>query len=1147
MSHPNPEPIDLQIAHLQAAIAAQETLRPALGDAIVEAAVAALQSHLDGLIIASRAVPSPSPLPARLADIAPQDLLRLLQDSMPPEFASRLRAVGRGDGERKQVTVLSTDISGITGQFDPSDPHETSAAGFEALKTIAQIVYRGEGTIDKISGGSLLAVFGAPEAHEDDPERALRAALNIRQALEQFWAHWPRREDQPPPIRIGVVSGPVVAGTGGSDLYPSYTLMGATIQMASNLENLAHPGQILVSRETFRLAEDAFEFFPLDPLPLKGRREPVPVFELQHARLLPRKTRGVKELAPAFVGREGELAGLRAAAAGMRAGKGRVILICADAGLGKSRLLAEWRAQVAQPEGAQWVEGHAFAHTTSLTYAPFIDLLRGLCGIMEYEPNPLALLQNLVERLWPGDPVALAVMARLLGIPLPASADTPLSNLSAEDLHANLFALFEKAVLHLTRQGPCWMVIEDLHWIDLTSLELIEHLLPLTTDLPFTILVTSRPMAPSEKLFSRFQAAAQSRCPAGFTRFDLPHLSETSSLTMLEQLLSAPVLPAGLRDLVLPHADGNPFFIEEILRALIESGALVSTGGPDHPWRMTAQIDNKVVPDTLHGLLMARLDRLPADTKWLAQQAAVIGRVFTARLIHALTEDSVAVDAELDTLERAELIQKIGVSPEIEYSFDHALTQEVVYSSLLLPRCREVHSRIGMTMEAQSAGHAHENFSIIGEHFLFGEVWDKAYDYLLQAGDEAVRLSALAEARLHYAGALQALTHFPETGETLRQRVALLLKLDQVSYLDAQSDQREMLLSDAENTMRALVGSGAPTLEDRRLLSEIYLSMTRHLTLRSRHAAASIYTQKSLAIAQEIGDARQIAILTASLGISAALQGQFLRAAELLSPSLAPLEEIGDWEDWLSASAHLCLSLAAQGRFAEAAAVAEGVDRRAREQKNLTGISQADCCFLLITVIRHDFEAALSTADRALHSAGQSKNILLTSMVLRFKAWIESSLGDHAAAALDEVAAHQINDRIGGQPFPAWHAALDAEIALNAGQETESLRLAEQALELAQTLDDRFAAGIAHRCWAQALTRLNPPQWQPADDHYQASLTALAPSGGVVEAARTHLAWAAACLASGRASDAHRLAAEAYAQFSALALAPEMAQSLALT
>ncbi|MGH2521335.1 MAG: adenylate/guanylate cyclase domain-containing protein, partial [Anaerolineales bacterium] len=347
--------LEEQIAQLEAAITAQESLRPTLGDAVVNVTLAALRAQLDSL----RAQPQSASTGTARPAPSPEQLLKRLQSYLPKELAEKMHAMGRIEAERKQVTVLFADISGFTALSEQLDPEEVTALTNEALKELAEAVYQYEGYIDKFIGDAIMAVFGAPVVHEDDPERALRAALAMRDRLEHFNERWVDRLGAigPLSLHIGVNTGPVIAGNVGSDLRLSYTVMGDTVNTASRLEAAAHPGQVLVSRDTYRLTQEAFTFLALDPITVKGKREPLTVFELQRAKLHPGKRRGLKGLASALVGREREMGQLRAVLAELEARRGRIVTITGEAGIGKSRLMAEWRAEIG--ERALWLEGRA--------------------------------------------------------------------------------------------------------------------------------------------------------------------------------------------------------------------------------------------------------------------------------------------------------------------------------------------------------------------------------------------------------------------------------------------------------------------------------------------------------------------------------------------------------------------------------------------------------------------------------------------------------------------------------------------------------------------------------------------------------------------------------------------------------------------
>ena len=480
--------------------------------------------------------------------------------------------------------------------------------------------------------------------------------------------------------------------------------------------------------------------------------------------------------------------------------------------------------------------------------------------------------------------------------------------------------------------------------------------------------------------------------------------------------------------------------------------------------------------------------------------------------------------------------KKARVSRETEYSYDHALTQEIIYSSLLAPRRRELHNQVGLAMEAWYAGRSDCNPGIIGAHFLRGEVWDKAYFYLLQAGDDAFRLVALSEARLQYANAMEANQHLPRSADTHRQWVDLIVKLDNSAYLNYDANHRESLLVEAERTLRGLLRDGVEGIQDRRLLCNIDLALIRHYLLLTNYAKATDCLHEGQQIAREIEDVELITLMDLSEGLIAALSGQFLQSELLLSQVVSPLEKYGLWDWWNSGMVHLNLSLAVLGRFAEAAAIAQRVYDRSLELNSQTGIAQALCAQLLIPILQHDFNQALEIADRAQHSAEESRDIILTSMVLHFRAWAESWLGKTEESARHLSSANEIDARVGSQPFHAWNAALDAEIALNAGEIQTTLKLADHALFVSHQAGNDYCAGLAHRIWAQALSKLELPRWKEAELHLMESLSALERSGGAADAARTRRELARVCQAQGRLSAARQWEALASEQFTKMGI-----------
>ncbi|MCA1554600.1 MAG: AAA family ATPase, partial [Chloroflexi bacterium] len=441
----------------------------------------------------------------------------------------------------------------------------------------------------------------------------------MRERLEQLNRRWASRIGQTLALHIGVNTGTVIAGNVGSDLRLSYTVMGDTVNTASRLEDVAQPGQILVSRDTYRVTSEAFQFQVLEPVVVKGKREPLTVFELLRAKLNPMKTRGLQGLSSRLVGREHEREQLRAVLDDLLAGRGRMVTVEGEAGLGKSRLMSEWRAEMG--ERVRWLEGRSYAHTTGVAYGPFIDLFRRFAGIQDddSELSARGRLQAVVQGMFGHSPEAQVLFASMLAMRLSPDESSMLATMPAQVVRERLFATIADLLERNASERPIVLVIEDMHWADATSMELVEALLPLIERVPLAIVGVFRDHP--DLLTSKLMRAGDTQYATRRLHLQLSPLSESDSVEMIEHLLSLPTVPDSLRELIVAKAEGNPFFVEEVIRTLIERGALMRADG--HGWTATSLIKSITVPDTLQGLLMARLDRLPDETKWVVQQASV--------------------------------------------------------------------------------------------------------------------------------------------------------------------------------------------------------------------------------------------------------------------------------------------------------------------------------------------------------------------------------------------------------------------------------------------------------------------------------------------------------------------------------------------
>jgi adenylate cyclase len=1102
-----------RIAQLRAAIAAQDQLRPSLGDETVDAAIAALQAQLDTLLAseASEADEADGDAAREAPARTEEEALGALQARVPAALADKARrtaAAGRGhagraDVERRTVTVLFADLSGFTALGERFDPEVIREFQTDLFDEIAAVVYAHEGFVEKFVGDAVLAIFGAPLTHEDDPERALRAALAMRERMEGINERWVHRLGEPLQLHIGINSGPVVAGQMGTAEGGAYSVTGDTINTASRLQNAAEPGQVLVSGTTYRLAREAFDFRKLKSLTVRGKREPVTAYELQRARLFPGSGRGVHGLDAPLVGRAAEIRKLKAVAKALGGGNGQLVVVSGEAGIGKSRLMAEWHRSLG--EGVRWLEGRSYAGGTAVPYGPFADLTRRYVGITDEdtEARAGARLRQTLQRVLPGGLEGRALISSMLGMRLEPEEAQHLATHSPQELQSRLFALVEDMLRRLAQERPTVLVLEDLHWADATSLDLMQHLLPLVRQVPLAIVGVLRlgeaeiPWLPD----------VLERYADRLTHLQLLALGRDSTVTLVDELLAGSGgLPKAVQELIVGKAEGNPFFVEEVIRTLIERGALERSdqGG----WAVTDRIEGMTVPDTLQGVLMARLDRLGRETKRVAQQAAVIGRVFQQRVLMKVAEDVARLEADLSHLEREELIRELRRDPDLEYIFKHALTQEVAYETLTAPQRRELHARVGAALEELVADRIGEYQAILGGHFLRGEVWDKAAAYYRDAGDAAARLHAYAEASAHYANALVALGSLPPNDEIRRQMVDLTLSLMEVSWGAQDPGSHLARLADAETMVQTLLASGDGTGPDRARLARVQYWIGRIHYYRDEPREAIGYFQQVLAVAQELRDERLLAIPLAVMGRAMVVQGHFDRATPVLAQALGPLEKTEEWLDWAFSKAYHGVALTAAGFPADGLAETREAVTRAREMEN--PMLLAGCLIVLAFqgCLNRDATAFAEAARDASHAGQQAGNSLMISVGLGFEAWGLSRLGRHDEAEARMAEAIAEADKIGGRIVAAdWVAAAAAELALNAGRPDEAMTRATPAIEKARAIGGIFGEAVAQRVWGQALAAAQPGEHEEVDLHLATALELFLEGGCKLEAAHTHAAW----------------------------------------
>ena len=640
-----------------------------------------------------------------------------------------LKSRGALEGERKQVTVLFVDVAGftaMTARLDPEDVHTVMRRAFELM--LAE-VHRYEGTVNQFLGDGIMALFGAPVAHEDHAQRAVYTAVGLRSALASYREQLRRERGITFDVRQGLNTGLVVVGSIGTDLRMDYTAVGDTTNVAARLQQSAAAGEILIAESVHRLVAGYCDTRPLADLALKGKDEPVKAWAVLAARpargrLDIERERGLTRL----VGRQREVRQLEECFERARAGSGQVVFLVGEPGIGKSRLIHELRERTREHAG--WSEGRCVSFGRSMAFHPLIDLLRRDFGIDDDDRADTAAWKIEHAMCALGDDLAsgLPFVRHLLDV---ASGDAAVAQMDPQERRAELFQALRRYFLRAAEAQPRVVVYEDIHWMDAVS----EEWLGMMID----SVLASRTL---HVLTHRTGYVHPFGERSYFTRIAVSPLSDTESLGVARAMLGSDDLPPAVREAIGRRSDGNPFFVEEIVKS-IQEGATI-------------------VPETIQGVITARIDRLADAPKRALQVASVIGREFSRRLLDRISDSEAESESSLRELLRLELIYQKGVDPEVTYLFRHALTHEVAYGSLLLSQRKQLHGAIGAAIEALHPDRTAEHADVLAHHFGRAEAWPQALTYRMKAAEKAAANFATREAIALYDEAEDAMNHLGE-------------------------------------------------------------------------------------------------------------------------------------------------------------------------------------------------------------------------------------------------------------------------------------------------------------------------------------------------------------------------------------------------
>jgi class 3 adenylate cyclase/tetratricopeptide (TPR) repeat protein len=673
--------------------------------------------------------------------------------------------------ERKLVTVMFADLSGFTALSEKLDPERVREIMNGCFNVLVPIIERYGGTIDKFIGDEIMALFGAPIARENDAEMALRASLDMMEALNQF------NQDQGLRLgmHFGINTGVVVAGGLGSEYRQQYSVMGDAVNLAARLEGASESGQIFIGPTTYKLTAPYFEFDILPPISLKGKSQPVQIYLLKSIKKYITRERGFDGLFSPIIGREKDMGRIEVGLENLDKGKAGVFFLLGEAGMGKSRLVLELCTKFSRR--FQWFEGRAFAHTESVSYKIVNSLLDDILKVEKDTPPHIVseILESFLEQKFLNQSTQrTAYLSRLRGLPLKQEFEEIFKDVMPSTIQVRMWEAFAQLITQLAKDSPLVLVWEDLHWADASSIQLLQHILQVSKKLPIFFLIVSRTQENISEWFDNLTQLVLNP-----EKLELSPLSAEQSAELLENLLKIDNLPSKTLEMILSKSEGNPFFLEELLRSLIETGMVILDSGR---FTVSDKIQDLQVPDTLQGVIAARIDRLPATSKHTLQNASVIGRIFQDSVLKLIIEQETPrfdIDQSLNELLKKTLIRN---RESEEYIFKHAITHDVTYQSLLISRRKALHLLTAKSMEDIFPEQLDELAPSLAFHFSLGGEPSKASNYFQKAAEKAEQNYSNREALNLYLKAVEEIKK-KEDGIQIKELEYCLEKIGEIYSL----------------------------------------------------------------------------------------------------------------------------------------------------------------------------------------------------------------------------------------------------------------------------------------------------------------------------------------------------------------------------
>ncbi len=992
-----------------------------------------------------------------------------IQRYLPKDLTQKILAQrDKIEGERKQVTVMFCDMEGFTRLTEKIGSEEVYSLMNEVYEILIRKVHDYEGTVNELTGDGIMALFGAPIALEDAPQRAIRSALAIHREINKF-SEQLKTEKAGPSIkmRVGIHTGPVIVGTLGNDLRLEFKAVGDTVNLASRMEGLADPGTTCVTEDTFKLTEGFFRFEALGEKKIKGKEEPVKVYQViaPGARRTKFDVSAERGLTP-FVGRERELELLLDGFERAKSGKGQAFSIVSEAGVGKSRLLYEFRKPIAN-EDMIFLEGRCLSYSRGVSYHPYIDILKSNFDIQEGDPEIREKIQKGLRLMGVDEPSTLPYLLELLSV-----KDSGIDQIfmSPETRKERIIEALKRVLLKCSEIRPLVVAFEDLHWLDKSSEDVLKSLLESIPGSKVLLIFTYRP----EFVYTWGTKSYHNQ-------LILHRLSNRESLEMVNHILGTKEVERGLEELILEKAEGVPFFIEEFIKSLQDIKAIERK---DNRYHLAKDIQDVTIPSTIQDVIMARVDSLSEGAKGVLQIGSVVGREFSQDLIQKVTGLSEReLLSHLSILRDSELLYERGIYPESTHIFRHALTQEVVYNSLLLKRRKEIHETIGKAIESLYSERLDEFYEILAYHYSESDNLEKAYLYLKLSGSKATRNYSNWEAFRFYKEAIKVLNQLPETQDNKRKQIEVILLMATPMMLLAYPEDSLRILQEGQRLCEEM--------DDKKGLSILHSLIGINYMHRGRPLDAITYSEIAFEQSQKIGDIELMAPIARGLCMTYIAAGEFRKTIDV-APKVINLLENGQREsDFFGAPFHtyslLCayygLSLAMLGNFEKGTEYLEKGLRIISAINHLASLGVAEAMYGLSFVAKGDGINAINLFEKSIRHFEESRTLAIFGVPWSGLGSGYYYLGDLEAARKHIEKGLDITMRAGSEWWISFHYLYLSKTYLALGDPKNSLRSIEEALRLSRNSSEKHLEGASLTWLGRILGKTDPSQSDKAEEY----------------------------------------------------------------